>query len=621
MEPGESALFFSNNVAWFFILTDALAVHGVPYVILATGQSNTRDAQPFVWTPESNAFVWNNAYIANSAVDGDVGTTFIPLPSTTVDFTNRMASEVARNNPNRRTYVVNVSFGGRTIDHWLPGASAPDVYANMKAIVEAALASLGLTKIDRFVFWQGESNANNAALWLDGVRTLIDRLFGETWFLRSTPIMLSALGSNAVTGLTTNDTFNGAVEAVVADDPDNRQLLYPGAFPIAYWSDNFHMTAEGYFLAGAAAARIAEHGGGRAPRVEMAACESLAVNGDHICSQVNGSNAVTGIAGATYVTDHWKTLPSGAVRTTGQRIIASGLPGFAYAHRLTVTTPDVAIAAGDCLLLDTRIEGLDWGRLGWGAAGAYPATFGFFVRSSVPGTYGFSITNGALASNWMTTFSINLANTWEYKTIFVPPDVAVGTWPVNETVGAIVSITLSAGSTFQGTINTWGAAYLLTTSEQTNFSGTNGATFDITGFFAIPLSYAPKPEEVRNLMRPGEVEIAKVRRQFYRVPNTATVGKFIASGFNGVAQGPRVFVDFPDPMITTPALIVSSVGHFAFRNNSNALQAAITSLTLTNATPESAEILGVTAANLDLGAGTALYANNAAATMDFVARL
>ena len=104
--------------------------------------------------PKSRARLWNYNH-----TDGNIGTAFVALPSTTINVTDKFASEVARLNPTRAVYLINtaMAFSGNRISHWLPGTSAPDEYLQITNNVPAALAAIGATKIDLLLWWQGEA--------------------------------------------------------------------------------------------------------------------------------------------------------------------------------------------------------------------------------------------------------------------------------------------------------------------------------------------------------------------------------------------------------------------------------------------------------------------------------
>jgi hypothetical protein len=80
------------------------------------------------------------------------------------------------------------------------------------------------------------------------------------------------------------------------------------------------------------------------------------------------------------------------------------------------------------------------------------------------------------------TYTVNSANTWEYKTVTIPGDTT-GTWVgATNSIGIRLYWDLGAGSTYRGgTVNTWNAGGLSGPTGSVSVVGTNGATFYVTG--------------------------------------------------------------------------------------------------------------------------------------------
>lgn len=234
---------------------------GKPFVILATGQSNFVQHPSYSWEPSDNAFLWNF-----SGVDGNIGTAFEALDGTEINVTWRFASELAKAKPTQRVYIINISFGGQNISHWMAGATAPDVFQNILDNITPALAAIGVDKIDMFMWWQGESDAGAPTTYVADFETVMSRFEGETWFPLNTPTVVFGITNEANTGVPAYGAFSNYLQTCVNGDPDMRQFVYPASFPQSYWdagSSYIHMTAEGYDLAGRMAFDEWSHGTGR----------------------------------------------------------------------------------------------------------------------------------------------------------------------------------------------------------------------------------------------------------------------------------------------------------------------------------------------------------------------
>jgi hypothetical protein len=119
--------------------------------------------------------------------------------------------------------------------------------------------------------------------------------------------------------------------------------------------------------------------------------------------------------------------------------------------------------------------------LNWGTANAKTVTLSFWVRSSLTGSFGGCLTNGDVNRSYPYSYTISAANTWEYKTVTIPGPTD-GTWYVDNQTGIRVYWNLGAGSSFNGTVNTWATVSDATfPAGSTQVVATNGATFYITG--------------------------------------------------------------------------------------------------------------------------------------------
>lgn len=121
--------------------------------------------------------------------------------------------------------------------------------------------------------------------------------------------------------------------------------------------------------------------------------------------------------------------------------------------------------------------------LGWGTANAKTITMSFWAKSSLTGTFGgtlFAYNSGV--PSYPFSYTINAANTWEYKTVTVPGPTS-GTWYTANTDGYVaISWSIGTGTSVSGTANTWNYSTLYRApTGSTSVVGTNGATFQITG--------------------------------------------------------------------------------------------------------------------------------------------
>ena len=237
------------------------------------------------------------------------------------------------------------------------------------------------------------------------------------------------------------------------------------------------------------------------------------INGDMRIAQ-RGTGAVS--AALQFPVDRFYTNHSfDGVVNAQQSAIAP--PGFTNSIGFTVSTPDTSLGASQFFNFRQSIEGFNTADFGFGAAGAQTITLSFWVRSSVTGTYAISIENGAFNRVYPTSYNINAANTWEYKTIVISGDTT-GTWRTDNGIGLSVLFNLAVGSSFQGTPNVWNASSIYAPSGTlANWVGTNGATFYVTGV-QLEVGTVATPFERRQF---GQ-ELALCQRYFSKTFPTAT---------------------------------------------------------------------------------------------------
>ena len=84
-----------------------------------------------------------------------------------------------------------------------------------------------------------------------------------------------------------------------------------------------------------------------------------------------------------------------------------------------------------------KLEANNINHIGLGTANCQSFTISFYVKSSVTGVYSISVTNNASNLAYPVQYTINSADTWERKTMTIPP-ITSGTWEVGTGVGIVV---------------------------------------------------------------------------------------------------------------------------------------------------------------------------------------
>jgi hypothetical protein len=168
------------------------------------------------------------------------------------------------------------------------------------------------------------------------------------------------------------------------------------------------------------------------------------------------------------------TLQQSADVPTGQ--------GFKNSIVATVTTADASLSGNDSAAIRHIIEGNNVSDLMWGSDSAKPVTLSFWMKSSVVGTHSGTLTNGDWTRTYPFTYTVSLANTWQYVAVTVP-GATLGSWGNGNDRGIQVVFNLGASSTRLATGNTWSTTSTVTTGAtgSVQLVSTVNSTFFVTG--------------------------------------------------------------------------------------------------------------------------------------------
>lgn len=210
---------------------------------------------------------------------------------------------------------------------------------------------------------------------------------------------------------------------------------------------------------------------------------NLIINGAMQVDQRGGGDFTSG----SYSLDRYR------IGTTAQELVGtitqdSDAPdGFSNSLKITTTTAEVAIAASDYVTLNQRIEAQNLQQLNYGTSAAKKVTLSFWVKSSVTGVYGTGLykpDNTAQVQN--KSYTINVANTWEYKTLTFDANTLSGGSIDNDTgPGIYVNFHLAAGTDYTTTDASSWINYVSTAwasgHVQNGVITTLNATWQLTG--------------------------------------------------------------------------------------------------------------------------------------------
>jgi hypothetical protein len=362
---------------------------------------------------------------------------------------------------------------------------------------------------------------------------------------------------------------------------------------------------------------LPEASGGTGTTVGYNGFKNRIINGAMPVSQYYGSTD-TAVTGSTqYMIDRWRSIEITDGAMSVQQSTTS-TAGFNNSMKFTVTTADASLAAGQLCGFNQFVEGFNVADFGWGTASAATVTLSFWVRSSLTGTFAGAFRNAALNRTYIFTYTINSADTFEYKTITVAGDTS-GTWDKTNGAGIDVIFSLGTGTTYQGTAGSWQASDAFNTSGAVSVIGTLNATFYITGVQLEKGSTATSFD-----YRPYGTELLLCQRYYYAQINAAggtmqfgTAGQ--ATGTNG-ANG--FTIPFPATMRVAPtALTTSTVSGFSLQPPTGGAYTVTAISALYGSQYQGALTITVTGGAFTAGQATWMYASATNAFVGFTAEL
>jgi hypothetical protein len=205
------------------------------------------------------------------------------------------------------------------------------------------------------------------------------------------------------------------------------------------------------------------------------------INGAMMIDQRFAGSANTP-ADSAYTIDRWQFWSSQSGKLSIQQ--STTAPNGFSNSMLVTSLSSYSVASTDEIGFTTKLEGYNIVDLAWGTSDAKTVSLSFWVRSSLTGTFGGSIGNSGLSRVYVFSYTINQANTWEYKTITITGETS-GTWEKTNALGLSLNFQFGAGSSSTRTqpAGSWysGSTSLRGASGQVNLAATSGATWYMTG--------------------------------------------------------------------------------------------------------------------------------------------
>jgi len=217
---------------------------------------------------------------------------------------------------------------------------------------------------------------------------------------------------------------------------------------------------------------------GLTPTVSNMAGRNRIINGDMRIDQRNAGASVVVGSGA-FPVDRWFSVEDTDGALTAEQV--EDVPaGFVNSVKITTTTADSSLTTTQTAQFMQNIEGFNVSDLGFGSASAQTVALSFWVKSSLTGTMGGSVRNDSANRSYPFSYTISVANTWEYKTVTIDGDTS-GTWLTNNGLGFRLVFSLGCGPSRLGTAGAWNANNNTGPIGEVPVIGTLNATWQITG--------------------------------------------------------------------------------------------------------------------------------------------
>ena len=279
---------------------------------------------------------------------------------------------------------------------------------------------------------------------------------------------------------------------------------------------------------------------------------NLIINGAMTVAQ-RGTAAATGLTQADdgyKNVDRWKCILSGTSSNSGVITMSyetDAPDDFKYSTKYLVTTADTDMGSDGALRLETHLEAQNLRHLDYGSSSAKQVTLSFWVKSNKTGSYSAGLYMDSAASGSdneiSQAYTINSANTWEYKTLTFAANTTTVMNPTDNDHGLRAWFFQAAGTDYlSGSSNTWSDDVSHRAIGQTvNLYDTVNNYWQVTG---VQLEVGTVATEFEH--RSFGEELALCQRYFYKTSSTLYGADYGSNSFTRT--------EFPDEMRVVPTV-------------------------------------------------------------------
>ena len=271
---------------------------------------------------------------------------------------------------------------------------------------------------------------------------------------------------------------------------------------------------------------------------------NLVINGAFQIAQRGAS--FSPVSHNAYTLDRWQVYKEAGASNITQ---STDVPLFLFKNSFGQDTATAATGSTpglNCFV--HKIEGLNTAHLAWGTSAAKTITVSFWVKSTKIGIFTVAIKNSAGNRAYPAEYTVNVTNTWEYKTIVIPGDTT-GTWLTTTGIGIQIIQTISVDATRRASGNAWGAGNIYASTNQVNGIDNANNNWIMAGF-QVEVGSVATPFEHRSF---GE-ELALCQRYYVQAGGSNYKSIFGAMGWYNTTTSWIGFSDIPVPMRGPPTV-------------------------------------------------------------------
>ena len=317
---------------------------------------------------------------------------------------------------------------------------------------------------------------------------------------------------------------------------------------------------------------------------------NIVINGAMQVAQRSASVTGIGATSGYYTIDRYQIIAGATAGRFTMAQVADVHDGFANAMKLTCTTADASIAAGEYMGIQYRIEGQDLQQIKKGTSDAEKVTISFYVKGNASATYMLEVKDSDNTRLNHNQFAVT--TDWTRIVITLNADTT-GAFDDDNALSLELSFWLHAGSNFTSgtyTANTWaGQTNANRAVGITSFFDSTDRTFFLTGV-QMEVGSVATPFEHRSY---GE-ELALCQRYFQaRTGHAGNWGGGVAYSTTSI----QMWLSLPVEMRAGPTLsftgtLQASDGGALY--NSSESSFAGTAVSTTSAGPYLAGFSGIT---------------------------